>query len=396
MFKNPALRNTFGYYLMFICLGLGLGIVGPTLPSLAAQTGTTIGTIGGIFLASSIGYTLGTTIGGWMFDRLARGHLALGLAQLASASLLFLIPLCPSIWMLILVNSVIGLSNGIINTGVNTLLMWTHREKAGPFMNGLHFFFGLGAFLAPSLFALFLNLGATHRETYWTIAAVAIPIALFILLMPDSPRPVHHHETESAVETSLRPYLPIVIISMLYLFFYVGAEVTFGGWIYTYATSLGLASVTQAAYLTSGFWLAFTIGRLISIPVATRFRAEQVIAIALIACLVILGASLFLPNSLSLLWIVSSGLGFCMAPVWPSGYTLAGQSIRLTARLSSIVLLGDSFGGMILPWLTGQVLELFGAQTMTWLVFISLALNLLAFFEMLRRRNVLSKAIAPA
>jgi FHS family Na+ dependent glucose MFS transporter 1 len=84
-----------------------------------------------------------------------------------------------------------------------------------------------------------------------------------------------------------------------------------------------------------------------------------------------------------------------MAPVWPTGYTLAGQSIKLTARMSSIILLGDSFGGMILPWLTGRVLERFGAQTMTWLVFISLGLNLLAFFEMLRQRNVLNKAVAP-
>jgi hypothetical protein len=33
---------------------------------------------------------------------------------------------------------------------------------------------------------------------------------------------------------------------------------------------------------------------------------------------------------------------------------------------------------------------------MTWLVFISLGLNQLAFFEMLRQRNVLSKAMVPA
>jgi MFS family permease len=144
--------------------------------------------------------------------------------QLTSAALLFLVPLCPSIFILILVNTVIGLANGIINIGVNTLLMWNHREQAGPYMNGLHFFFGLGAFLAPSLFAVSLNLGATHRETYWIIAAAAIPVALFILLIPNSPRPVPHHETEGAVTVDLRAYLPIVIISMLYLFFYVGAD----------------------------------------------------------------------------------------------------------------------------------------------------------------------------
>ncbi len=396
MLKSPTLRNTLGYYLMFLCLGLGLGVAGPTLPSLASQTGTTMGVIGGTFLASSIGYTLGTTLGGWMFDRIVRGHLALGLAQLTSAALLFFIPLCPAVWILILVDAVIGLSNGIINTGANTLLMWNHREKVGPYMNGLHFSFGLGAFLAPSVFALFLNLGATHRETYWAIAATAVPVALFMLLMPDSPQPVKQHETETAGTASVRPYLPILVISMLYLFFYVGAEVTFGGWIYTYATSLGLASATQAAYLTSGFWLAFTVGRLISIPVATRFRTGQVIAAALVGCLAILGANFVFSNSLLLLWIVSAGLGFCMAPIWPSGYTLAGRSIKLTARMSSIILLGDSFGGMILPSLTGRVLERFGAQAMMWLVFISLGLTLLAFLEMLRQRNALHLATAPA
>ncbi len=61
---------------------------------------------------------------------------------------------------------------------------------------------------------------------------------------------------------------------MLFLFFYVGAEITFGGWVYTYAVTLKLASAAGAAYLTSAFWLAFTVGRLISIPAATRFHAK--------------------------------------------------------------------------------------------------------------------------
>jgi len=395
MLKKPVLHSTLAHYLLFLCLGLGLGVTGPTLPSLAAQTGTTIGAIGEIFLSSSIGYAVGTAIGGSLFDRTERGQLVLGIAQLVSASLLFMIPLCPSIGMLILVNAMLGLSNGVINIGANTLLVWNHGENAGPFINGLHFFFGLGALLAPSLFAQSLNLGATHRETYWVIAVTAIPVAFFILLSPGSPRPVHRREIGSTASVNMRAYLPVAIFSMLYLFFYVGAEITYGGWIYTYATSLGLASPTQAAYLTSGFWLAFTIGRLLSIIFAARLRPEQIIAIALIACLAILGAGMVLAKSLPLLWLVSAGVGFCMAPLWPSGYTLASQSIALTARLSSIILLGDSFGGMLLPWLTGRVLERFGAGAMTWLVLTSLGLNLLAFFEMLRRRALLSRAPAP-
>ena len=46
MTKNEKLGNTIGYYLLFISLGFSLGITGPALPSLAEQTGSTLGAIG--------------------------------------------------------------------------------------------------------------------------------------------------------------------------------------------------------------------------------------------------------------------------------------------------------------------------------------------------------------
>jgi FHS family Na+ dependent glucose MFS transporter 1 len=174
-------------------------------------------------------------------------------------------------------------------------------------------------------------------------------------------------------------FYPLVIAAALYLFFYVGAEITYGGWIFTYATTLKVFSAAGAAYLTSGFWFSFTVGRLISIPIATRFSPRQVIPAAMLGCLVTLGLVVVLPASTGLLWMVTIVLGFCMAPLWPMGFTLAGQSIKLTARLSSIILLGDSFGGMFLPWLVGQVIDLSGAQAMVSLVLGSMGLNLLAF-----------------
>ena len=70
-----------------------------------------------------------------------------------------------------------------------------------------------------------------------------------------------------------------------------------------------------------------------------------------------------------------------------TGYNLAGRSVKLTATISSIILMGDSLGGMILPSLTGQVVEHFGAPMMTWLVFGSLACNALALGAILRLRG---------
>jgi len=148
-------------------------------------------------------------------------------------------------------------------------------------MNGLHFFFGLGAFLSPFLVAQVVGIAGGYRLAYWILAAFATLVGVVMLTMAGSPQPIEKrsNETNQTARGSI-PYA-LVISAMLFLFFYVGAEITFGGWVYTYAVTLGLTSAAGAAYLTSAFWLAFTIGRLISIPAATRFTPKQVIPAAL-------------------------------------------------------------------------------------------------------------------
>jgi MFS transporter, FHS family, Na+ dependent glucose transporter 1 len=167
----------------------------------------------------------------------------------------------------------------------------------------------------------------------------------------------------------------------------VGAEIAFGGWVYTYAVELKLAQAVQAAYLTSGFWLAFTVGRLVSVPLAARFAPRQIITVALLGCVFFMGLVFVFAGSAAVLWVAALGVGFCMAPVYPSGFTLAVQGLKLTARASSIILLGDSCGGMVLPWLVGQVLDVAGPRAMVYLVFGSLTCDLLAFVGLLRARS---------
>jgi fucose permease len=381
--KTDATRWTLMYYWLFICLGLSIGLMGPTLPSLAEQTQTRVGQLGALFLAGAFGGLLGTLLGGRLFDRV-RGHPALGIAQLISAALIVLYPMIPSAWILLVVVIGKGVTDGFINTGANTLLVWIHKDKSSPYMNGLHFCFGLGAFLAPFLVAQLLTVSGGYRWAFWALAAFGGLAGLAMLLQKGNPQ---HTHTPAAVKETARLNYPLVISAMLFLFFYVGAEIAFAGWIYTYALTLKLADATMAAYLTSGFWLTFTVGRLISIPLATRFKPQQLIAAALAGCLIVLGAALLLPRSSTLVWILAAALGICMAPIWPSGFTLAGQSLRLTARVSGIILLGDSLGGMILPWLVGQVLDVTGPQALIYLVFTSLLFNLAAFVAILRLRR---------
>jgi FHS family Na+ dependent glucose MFS transporter 1 len=386
---DPAFSRSFGYYGLFVCLGLDLGVLGPTLPALAAQTNASLGVMGLLFLCGSAGSAAGTAASGWFFDRL-RGHAVLGVAALCQAALIATMPLAPSFPVLAAIVVVKGASQGFINTGGNALLVWTHGDRSGPYMNALHFFFGLGAFLAPLVVAQLIAFPGGYRVAYWVLAAFVALNGLRMLTAGGSPRPERAAAAGAGTRAAAAGGRPtpygFVIAAALFLFFYVGAEISFGGWVYTYAVSLRLATPAGAAYLNSAFWMAFTAGRLLSIPLATRFRPLQVVPAAVLGCLGFLALVLLLPASGAALWAAAIGLGFCMAPVWPTGFTLAGQSVRLSGRLISLILLGDAFGGMALPSTIGKVIEAAGPRSMVPLIIGSLALTLLALAGMLKLR----------
>lgn len=382
----PAVRRSIGYFALFMCLGLDMSVIGPTLPALANQTGSTVGEIGLVFLLGAVGGTLGTLLGGWLFDW-APGRVVLGAAEMLSATLLFLVPHVPWIAALMALFVVKGVAGGVVGTGANTLLLWTHGGKAGPFLNALHFFFGLGAFLSPFLLGLLITAGGAYWQAFTILAVFDFGVGASVLLFLRAPSPVRTARADGVVSRAASRHLAaIVLAAMLFLFFYVSAEITFGGWIYTYAVTLGLADAAAAAYLTSLFWGAFTIGRLVSIPVAIRLAPAQILVVCFGGCAVFLGLVIAFPASQAVLWLSVAGLGLSMAPVWPSGYTLAVQSIRLTAGVSAVIMLGDSVGGMVMPGLTGLFMERAGAGAMTLLVLAAMAATVMAFLAILAFR----------
>jgi len=387
--RPPASKwfSTLGYYALFVCIGLSTAILGPTLPDLAERTGSSVASMGALFVCGPAGYTLGTLLGSRLFDRVP-GHALLGAAELFAAGCLFSFPLLRSFPLLLAIAFCRGVAEGLVNTGGNTLLLWTHGEKASPFMNGLHFCFGLGAFVAPLLVARFAPSQGGFRFAYFAVAAFAALSGLFMLTLRHEPDPREHARTATTAHPRAGAGAYALIgMAAVFLFAYVGAEISFGSWLYTYALSLGLASAAGAAYLSSAVWFSFTVGRAVSIPVALRFTPRQVIPTAIAACLALSGLLCLLPPNPGLLWAVAMGLGFFMAPLWPSGYTLAGQVIAMTASASGLVLLGDSLGVMVLPSLTGKVMEWTGpeglSRSLPLLVLGALAVCLLAFLSLL-------------
>ena len=164
----------------------------------------------------------------------------------------------------------------------------------------------------------------------------------------------------------------LVALIALFFFLYTGAEISFGGWIFTYAMALGLSGETAAAYLTSAFWGAITLGRLLTIPVAARLRPRSILLGGLVGCLVSVGIILLWSNALAATWLGTLGLGFSMASIFPTTLSLAERRLTITGRVSGWFFAGASAGGMTLPWLIGQLFEPIGPQVMMFAILVDL------------------------
>jgi FHS family Na+ dependent glucose MFS transporter 1 len=63
------------------------------------------------------------------------------------------LPVIQNLWLLVGLIFLIGIMQSSIDVGENTLMVWLHGNKVAPFMNGLHFSFGIGSFTAPLIIA---------------------------------------------------------------------------------------------------------------------------------------------------------------------------------------------------------------------------------------------------
>jgi MFS transporter, FHS family, Na+ dependent glucose transporter 1 len=376
MTKSTA--NLIGYYAAFLSIGIAAATLGPTLPSLMIQTGVGLSQISILLAVRPIGYLMSTLIVGRIYDHtpgnpvlaVAAGGLALGLA---------LVPLAPWLWLMIVVMLVIGMFEAAVDIGGNTLIVWTFGEKVEPYMNGLHFMFGLGAFIAPLVVAGALWLTGGVSWAYWILAALIAPSVVWLLRLPSPP-------VRTAAQAGLHGpvnYWLVALISFCF-FLYTGAEISFGAWIFTYAKTLGLADETVAAYLTSAFWGALTVGRLVSIPLTSRFRLRTIIMGSLIGSVIGVALPLFITGSVIAIWAGSLLTGLSMAAIFPTLVTFGERRLSLTGHIASFFFIGASLGGMVLPWIIGQLFERLGPQVTMVSIFGDLVVAVIVFAILIR------------
>ena len=164
--------------------------------------------------------------------------------------------------------------------------------------------------------------------------------------------------------------IKMLIMTLIYFFFDVGIEITFGGLVATYVVKGLNWEKYKGPVITSVFWGIFGISRLISVPVSAFLRPTTMIIISLI-CIVVSLLTMTLLGHLheAVIWAATGVFGYALGPLFPSGVLWTSRYILLDGRASSVITIGSCFGSTLFPALTAYLFDVASHQ---WLLYILL------------------------
>ncbi len=362
--------QTGSLYLVYLLLGMNLVSVGPCINDLSAQNGVDVEQFSLIFIIRTIGALVGSLFGVRLYDRLSAKTILLFI--LVSSGVFFAgIPLFTTFFVTASLFFLIGISYSLCTAGGNIIITRLHGKRSASFLSGLHFSFGIGAFLIPLVISQIRLHTGTAVYTYWFIAASALLVALIVAVLPPLPagkKPAAH------INQDIKQ--AFIIFSVVFFFFFVGVELAFGVWIYNYSLVREVADDQSAAYLTSLFYGVYTATRFVIIPFAARFDNRKIFILFLTGGLASFIVMLVSPAVPWLIFAITAVIGFFLAPIVPLTISLIEKKSGLTGRIAGLLQVGMVTGGMVFPWIIGQLLKPAGHFFLPLILSLSMAMAL--------------------
>ena len=186
--RSARIAQTAGYFAAFIAMGMYGAPLGPTLPGLAAQTGSGLSQVSILFSARAFGYLVGSVATGRLYDRLAGNRVMAVMLALMMAGMIAA-PAIPLLPLLVVVFLFLGVTEAGVDVGGNTLIVWRHGARVGPFMNAMHFCYGVGAFIAPIVVAQAILRSGGITWAYRVLALLMLPAVIWVTGCPARGRP---------------------------------------------------------------------------------------------------------------------------------------------------------------------------------------------------------------
>jgi len=343
-----------------------------------------------VAFAFYISYFLMALPSSWVLKKTGfKNGMMLGLWVMAIGTIIFIPAAITRIYGLFLTGLfVMGTGLSILQTASNpyaTIL--GPRESAAKRISILGICNKLAGAIAPVILAYYiLNDGDAFVENLNTLGETAKVVALdglarrvigpyivmtavlFLMGIGIRYAPLPEIETEDESDEQLKSISdrknifasPHLILGVIALFFYVGAEVIAGDTIITYGQSLGI-ELSKAKVFTSYTLISMIVGYILGIMLIPKYLSQRkALLYSGILGVIFTIAAVLTSGFTSVLFIAI--LGFANALVWPAIWPLAIHNLGKFIKTGSALLIMAIAGGALLPLVWGKLADVFGSQ----------------------------------
>jgi FHS family L-fucose permease-like MFS transporter len=144
-------------------------------------------------------------------------------------------------------------------------------------------------------------------------------------------------------------------------FFYVGAQVCVMSLFVLYATeAAGITKVQAADYLGYGMGLAFLTGRIIGTLLMKFIKAERLLVIYSVFCVLLSASAMFTEGQVALFSVI--GIAFFMSIMFPTIFSLGIKDLGVDTKYGSSLIIMSIVGGAILPPAMGYISDVISIQ----------------------------------
>lgn len=370
--------------------GIVLTSLGASLHTLIARFSIDKAQAGALLSLLSFWILAGSIVFGPIVDRRGyRGMLLFSFAAIVAG--LEIIAFAPSLFWLRTGIAVVGFSGGLVNGAANALVADVSGDQRGSALNFVGAFFGVGAVGVP--FMLSSLSGAFPAATILSVIAafVLLPLALTaITRFPAAKQPRGLPVAEA--RRLLRD--PVLLLMGLILFLESGVESAVGGWAAVFfAEELGVTSNGAPMYLAL-FWLGLLLTRL-TLGLATSVKADTRLLFASVAVGLVSSVVLLSTGNVAVAAAAVFCLGAGFAPMFPVMYGFVGERYaQLSGTALGIVIAMALVGGMLLPWVTGVLGDVYGLRTSLAVVPVCLLVLAVVLGVLGRRREPRTAGVA--
>ena len=196
---------------------------------------------------------------------------------------------------------------------------------------------------------------------------IILAIAIYFSSLPD----VDDKKSETAgttprtTKTSILQF-PHLLLGVLTIFVYVGAEVIAGDTIISYGASQGIP-LAEAKYFTTYTLIGMIVGYIIGIiGIPKYFSQELALKVCAIMGIVFSVIAIMTTGYTSVLFIALLGLANSL--MWPAIWPLAIADLGRFTKIGSSLLIMGIAGGALLPLLYGRLADVMNPQQAYWIL----------------------------